>query len=69
MMFYVNVVNTKVVYNSLILGVLKPHDFRTIDLRVIDFTISLSGFACSLCSAALLYLLTKITCESPLDVN
>jgi len=69
MMFSVNVVNTKVVDNSLILGVLKFRDFRSIGLRVIDFTISLSGFACSLCSAALLYLLTKITCESPLDVN
>jgi len=69
MMFSVNVVNTKIIDNSLILGVLKFCDFRTIGLRVIDFTISLSGFACSLCIAALLYLLTKITCESPLDVN
>jgi len=69
MMFSVHVVNSKVVDNSLVLCVLKFGDFRTIGLRVIDFTISLSGFACSLCSAALLYLSTKITCESPLDVN
>ena len=69
MMFSMNMVNTKVVDNSLILGVLKFHYFRTIGLRAIDFTISLSGFACSLCSAAMLYLLTKITCESPLDIN
>ena len=36
MMFSMNVVNTKVVDNSLILDVLKFHDFRTIGLRVID---------------------------------
>jgi hypothetical protein len=69
MIFSVNEVNTKVVDNSLILVVLKFCDFRTTGLRVMDFTISLSGFAYSLCSDGLLYLLTKITCESPLDVN
>ena len=42
--FSVDVVNTKVVDNSLTFLVLKCHDFRAIDLRVIDFTIPLSGF-------------------------
>ena len=36
-MFSVNVFSTKVVDNLIILLVLKFHDFRTIDLRVIDF--------------------------------
>ena len=45
MMFSVDMVNTKVVDNSLTFLVLKFHDFRAIDLRVIDFTIPLSGFA------------------------
>jgi len=46
--FSVNMVNTKVVGNFLILLFLKFHDFRTIGLRVIDFTKSLSGFVCVL---------------------
>ena len=45
MMFYINVVNTKVVYNFIILFVLKFHDFRPAGLGVIDFRSLLSGFA------------------------
>ena len=48
MMFYVIVVNTKVVYNLLILLVIKFHDFRLDGLGVIDFTSLLSNFACAL---------------------
>jgi len=49
LMFLVSVLNTKVVDNSITLIVLKFHDFRPHGLGAIDFTISLSGFACSLC--------------------
>ena len=55
MMFSVDGVNIKVVDSFLNVVVLKFHDFRPTGLRVIDFTNSLSGFACSLCSAAVLY--------------
>ena len=48
MMSSVNVVNIMVVYNFLILLILKFHDFRTDDLGVIDFTNLLSAFACAL---------------------
>ena len=48
MMFSINVVNTKVLYNFLILVVLKFHDFRPDGLGVIDFTSLLSAFACAL---------------------
>ena len=48
MMFYVDMLNTKVVYNFLILLVLKFHDFRPAGLGVIDFTSLLSAFACPL---------------------
>ena len=41
----VDVVNIKVVDNSLTLLVLKFHDFRATDLRVIDFTSPVSDFA------------------------
>ena len=43
-----DVVNTKVADNFLILLVLKFHDFRPSDLGVIDFRNFLSGFACPL---------------------
>jgi hypothetical protein len=49
MMFYVDEVNTKVVDNLLILLVLKFHNHRPDGLGVMGFTISMSGFACSLC--------------------
>ena len=47
-MFYVDILNTKVVYNFLILLVLKCHDFRLAGLGVINFTSLLSAFACAL---------------------
>ena len=46
--FSINMVNTKVVDNFLILLVLKFHDFRPAGLEVIDFTSLLSAFACPL---------------------
>ena len=45
MMFYVDMLNTKVVYNFLILLFLKFHDFRPAGLGVIYFGSFLSGFA------------------------
>ena len=48
MMFYVDILNTKVVDNLLILLMLKFHDFTTAGLGVIDFTSLLSAFACPL---------------------
>ena len=55
-MFSVNVFNTKVVDNFIIFLVLKFQDFRITDLRVIDYTCSLSGLAYVLHSAAILCL-------------
>ena len=46
-MFSVDMLNTKVVDNFLILLVLKFHDFRPDGLRVIDFRSLLSGFCMS----------------------
>ena len=48
-MFSVNVVNTKVVGNFIIYLVLNFHDHNPDGLGAIDFSSSLSGFACSLC--------------------
>ena len=48
MMFYEDVVNTKVVYKSLIFLVLDFHDFKPDGLGFIDFTSLLSAFACPL---------------------
>ena len=48
MMFSVDMLNTKVVYNLLILLLLKFHNFRPADLGVIDFTSLLLAFACAL---------------------
>ena len=45
MMFSIDMLNTKVVDNFLILVVLKFHDFRPTSLGVIDFTSLLSTFA------------------------
>ena len=47
-MFSVNMVNTKVLDNFLILLVPKFHDFRPDALGVIDFTSLLLDFACPL---------------------
>ena len=46
MIFFVDILNTKVVDNFLIFLVLKFYDFRPDGLGVIDFRILLSGFAC-----------------------
>ena len=62
MMFSVNVVNTKVVDNSLILGVLKFRDFRTKGPGVIDFINTLSGFVYVLNSATILCLFDHDSC-------
>ena len=48
MIFSVDMLNTKIVDNFLILRVLKFHDFRPAGLEVIDFTNLLSAFACPL---------------------
>jgi hypothetical protein len=48
MMFYVKVLNTKVVYNVFIWLVLNFHDHRPDGLGVIDFRSLLSGFVCPL---------------------
>ena len=48
MMFSIDMLNSKVVYNFLIFLVLKFHDFRPGGLGVIDFTSLLSAFACAL---------------------
>ena len=48
MMFSVDMLNTKVVDNFLILFVLKFYDFSPTGLGVIDFTSLLSAFACAL---------------------
>ena len=47
-MFYVDMLNAKVVANFLILLVLKFHDFEPACLGGIDFTSLLSAFACAL---------------------
>ena len=49
MMFSVDMLNTKVVDNFLMLLFLKFHSLRPVGLGVIDFTSLLPGFACSLC--------------------
>ena len=46
--FYVDMLNKKIVDNFLIFLVLKIHDFRPDSLGVIDFTSLLAGFACPL---------------------
>jgi len=67
--FSVDMVNTKVVGNMLILLVLNFYDFRIIGLRVIDFTKSLSGFVCVLDWSVMSCFLTRIAVESPLGDN
>ena len=46
--FSIDMLNTKVVHNFLIVVVLKFHDFRPDGLGVIDFRSLLSGFGCPL---------------------
>ena len=62
-MFRVDMLNTKVVDNFLILLILKFHDFRTDDLGVIDFTNLLSAFACPLNRSEWLYCLNYLSME------
>ena len=59
-----DVVNTKVAYNFLILLFLKFHDFRPAGLGAMLFTSSLSGFTCFLCRSETLCCLTEIGMES-----
>ena len=63
MMFSVDMSNTKVVDNILILLVLKFHDFRPDGLGVIDFRSSLLGFACPLNRSKRLYCLAYLNME------
>ena len=67
--FFVYMLNTKVVDNFLILLVLKFHDFRPAGLGVIDFTNLLSAFACALNRSALLYYLAYLNMESCIGDN
>ena len=67
--FSMNVVNTKVVYNLLILLVQRFYDFRPDGLGVIDFTSLLSAFACALNRSELLYCLPYLNMESCIGDN
>ena len=68
-MFYVDMLNTKVVDNFLIILVLKFHDFRPTGVGVIDFTSLLSAFACPLTRSEWLYCLTYLRMELCLGDN
>ena len=68
-MFSVDILNTKVVYNFLILLFLKVQDFRPSSLGVIDFTSLLSAFACALKKPEWLYYLTYLNMESCIGEN
>ena len=68
-MFPVDMLNTKVVDNFLILLVQKYHDFRPDGLGVIDFRSLLSGFACPLHKPEWLYSLTYLNMESYIGDN
>ena len=68
-MFYVDMLNTKVVDNFLIILVLKFHDFRPTGLGVIDFTNLLSAFACALNRSEWLYCLAYLHMESCIGDN
>ena len=63
MMFYVDMLNTKVVDNFIILLFLKFHDFRLAGLEVINFTNLLSAFVCPLNRSERLYCLTYLSME------
>ena len=68
-MFSVNMVNTKVVYNFLFFLFLKFHDFRTDGLGVIDFTSLLSAFAFALNRSEWLCCLAYLNMESCIGDN
>ena len=63
MMFSIDMLNTKVVDNFLILLFLKCHDFRPAGLGVIDFTSLLLAFACALNRSEWLYYLSYLNME------
>ena len=69
MMFYVNMVNTKVVDNFLILLVLKFNDFAPNGLGFIDFRSLLSGFAGLLNRSEWFYCLAYLNMESCIGDN
>ena len=69
MMFSVNIVNTKVVYNFLIFFFLKCHDFRPTGLGVIDFKTLLSTFACALNRSEWLLWFTYLNMKSCIGDN
>ena len=68
-MFSIDMLNTKVVDNFLILLVLKFHNFRPDGLWVIDFTSLLSAFACALNRSEWLYCLAYLNMESCIGDN
>ena len=69
MMFPVDMLNTKVVDNFLILLILKFHYFRPTRWEVIDFTILLSTFACAPNRSEWLLWLTYLNMESCIGDN
>ena len=69
MMFSIDMLTTKVLYNFFILLFLKFHDFRPDGLGVIDFTSLLSTFACALNRSELLLWLTYLNMESCIGDN
>ena len=69
MMFSINMVNTKIVYNFLMFIILKFHDFRPDALGLIDFRSLLSGFACPLDRSEWLYCLAHLNMESRIGDN
>ena len=69
MLFSVDMLNTKVVDNVLILLVLKFYGFSPDGLGVIDFRSLLSGFVCPLNRSELLYYLTCLNMESCIGDN
>ena len=68
-MFSVDMLNTKVVDNFLILIFLKFHNFRPDGLGVIDFISLLSAFACALNRSEWLYCLAYLNMESCISDN
>ena len=69
MMFSVDMLNTEVVDNFLILLLLKFHDFKPAGLGVIDFTSLLLTFECALNRSEWLLGLTYLNMESCIGDN
>ena len=68
-MFFVDMLNTKVVDNFHILLFLKFHDFSPDGLGVIEFISLLSAFACALNRSEWLYCLAYLNMESCIGDN